>query len=373
MIYKQFQNLKLSALGMGTMRLPVVDGDNGKIDEETTAKMVALAMEHGVNYFDTAWMYHDFMSEVVMGRILSRCPRESFYLATKFPSVEADKRRQPEIIFEKQLEKCQVEYFDFYLVHNVNELNVDAYLDEKDAVMPYLLEQKARGRIRHLGFSLHGSFETTKRFLDRWGSEMEFCQIQLNYIDWKLQNADQKVRLLNARNIPIWVMEPLRGGRLAALTPENEASLKALRPEEGIPAWGFRYLQSIPGVTMILSGMSSEEQMLDNIRTFETEKPLNGEEMAALERIAEGMRGGLPCTACRYCTAYCPLKLDIPMLLNLYNEVKFAKDAYRPGMVLSTLPKEKHPKACLGCRKCESVCPQGIGIAGALAELAALE
>ena len=373
MIYKQFHDLKLSALGMGTMRLPVVDGNNGQIDEDAAAKMVALAMERGINYFDTAWMYHDFMSEVVMGRILSRYPRESFYLATKFPGMDAEKRKQPAVIFEKQLEKCQVEYFDFYLIHNVNEKNVDAYLEEGDAVMPYLLEQKAKGRIRHLGFSLHGSFETTKRFLDRWGSEMEFCQIQLNYIDWKLQNADQKVRLLNARNIPIWVMEPLRGGRLASLSQENEAKLKALRPEEGIPAWGFRYLQSIPGVTMILSGMSDYEQVQDNIRTFETEKPLNGEEMAALERIAREMSGGVPCTACRYCTAYCPLKLDIPMLLNLYNEVKFEKKAFRPGMVLSTLPEKEHPKSCLGCRKCESVCPQGIGIAGALAELAALE
>ncbi|MGM9606565.1 MAG: aldo/keto reductase [Oscillospiraceae bacterium] len=368
MIYKQFKELKLSSLGMGTMRLPVMGGNNGQIDEEATAKMVAAAIEHGINYFDTAWMYHDYTSEVVIGKILSKYPRESYYLATKFPGMDPANMNRAAEIFEKQLEKCQVDFFDFYLIHNVCEKNIDAYLDEDNDVIPYLLKQKENGRIRHLGFSVHGSFETMKRFLDRWGKQMEFCQIQLNYIDWSLQKACDKVALLNELNIPIWVMEPLRGGKLAALSEENTAKLKHLRPEEGIPAWGFRFLQSIPGVTMILSGMSDYNQVMDNLHTFETNRPLTEDEMSVLTEIATEMRGGVSCTACRYCTAYCPMGLEIPDLLSLYNELSFSNDAFLPKMHLSKIPAEKQPSSCIGCRRCETVCPQEIKISEALAD-----
>lgn len=183
MIYRDFQDLKLSALGMGAMRLPVMAGDDSAIDEAATAEMVAYAMERGINYFDTAWGYHGGHSEEVMGRVLSRYPRESFYLATKFPGYDLSNMDQVEAIFEKQLKKCGVEYFDFYLFHNVCEMNIDAYLDEKYGIYPYLMKQKKAGRIRHLGFSAHGSYEVMKRFLEAYGSEMEFCQIQLNYLD----------------------------------------------------------------------------------------------------------------------------------------------------------------------------------------------
>ena len=368
MIYKRFQDLKLSNLGMGTMRLPVVDGKNGQIDEEAAARMVAAAMEHGINYFDTAWGYHEGNSETVMGKILSRYPRDSFYLATKFPGFDAANLEKKEEIFEKQLEKCRVEYFDFYLIHNVCEANIEGYLDEKYGLFPYLMEQKKKGRIRHLGFSVHGSLETMKRFLDKWGQYMEFCQIQLNYIDWSLQKAGEKVALLNERSLPIWVMEPLRGGKLAKLPESDAAKLRALRPDEGVPAWGFRYVQSIPGVTMILSGTSDQEQLLDHLRTFETERPLNGAVMAALREISQGMLTGVPCTACRYCTAYCPQGLDIPKLLELYNECIFSEGGFLAPMFVSTLPKEKRPDACLGCGSCEAVCPQQIKIPEALAD-----
>ena len=373
MIYRDFQDVKLSALGMGAMRLPVVDGDDSKIDEAAAFAMVDEAMARGVNYYDTAWGYHNGNSELVMGKALARHPREKFYLATKFPGYDLSNMGKVEEIFEKQLEKCQVEYFDFYLFHNVCEMNIDAYLDPKYGTYDYLLAQKKNGRIRHLGFSAHGDYDVMKRFLEAYGKDMEFCQIQLNYLDWDFQDAKRNVELLNQWNIPVWVMEPLRGGKLASLAPEDEAKLKALRPDEGIPAWAFRYLQSIPSVVVTLSGMSNMEQMKENIATFETDKPLNETELETLHAIAQGMvkKIVLPCTACHYCTSHCPQGLDIPNLLSLYNEHCFTQGGFIAPMALSAIPADKQPSACIGCRSCEAVCPQGIKISEAMADFTA--
>lgn len=372
MIYREFQDLKLSMLGMGAMRLPVIGGDDGRIDEAQAAAMVDYAMEHGVNYYDTAWGYHNGQSELVMGRALKPYPRESFYLATKFPGYDLANMDKVEEIFEKQLEKCGVEYFDFYLFHNVCEMNIDAYLDPKYGIHEYLMKQKQTGRIRHLGFSAHGSYEVMKRFLEAYGQDMEFCQIQLNYIDWSFQEAERKLELLKEYGLPVWVMEPLRGGRLAALSEADERTLKELRPEEGVPAWAFRFLQTIPEVTVILSGMSDMQQLQENIRTFETDKPLNEGEMQALLKIAEGMvkKIALPCTACHYCVSHCPKGLDIPGLLALYNEHCFTGGGFIAPMALSAVPEDKLPSACIGCRSCEAVCPQQIRISEAMADFA---
>lgn len=372
-IYRAFQDLQLSALGMGAMRLPVVDGDDSRIDESAAFEMVDIAMKSGVNYYDTAWGYHNGNSELVMGKALARYPRETFYLATKFPGYDLSNMPKVQEIFEKQLEKCQVEYFDFYLFHNVCEMNIDAYLDPQYGIYEYLLEQKKNGRIRHLGFSAHGDYNVIQRFLDAYGKDMEFCQLQLNYLDWEFQNAKQKVELLNQWNIPVWVMEPLRGGKLASLWPENEGKLKALRPEESVPAWAFRYLQSIPSVKVILSGMSNRQQMEENIQTFAEDKPLSEKEMETIYSIAEGMvkKIALPCTACHYCTSHCPQGLDIPGLLALYNEHCFTEGGFIAPMALSAIPAEKQPSACIGCRSCEAVCPQGIKISEAMADFTA--
>lgn len=371
MVTKKFQDLELSALGMGTMRLPVFEQDDARIDEEKAAKMVAYAMEQGVNYYDTAWGYHAGNSELAMGRILSKYPRDSYYLATKFPGYDLSNMDKVQEIFEKQLEKCRVEYFDFYLFHNVCEMNIDAYLDEKYGIYSYLMEQKKNGRIRHLGFSAHGSYDVMKRFLEAYGKDMEFCQIQLNYIDWSFQDAKAKMELLKEYNLPVWVMEPLRGGKLAKLPEAAEAELKAMRPDEGIPAWSFRFLQALPQVTMILSGMSDEEQLKDNIKTFETDKPLTDEEMKRLLAVADGMLDGmLPCTACHYCVSHCPKGLDIPSLLDLYNEHSFTGGGFIAPMALMAVPEEKHPSACIGCRSCEAVCPQQIKISEAMSDFA---
>ncbi len=371
MIYKDFQGMKLSALGMGAMRLPVIGGDDGAVDAAETEKMVDLAMKSGVNYYDTAWGYHNGNSETVMGKALGRYPRESFYLADKFPGYDLSNMPKVKEIFEKQLEKCGVGYFDFYLFHNVCEMNIDAYLDPKYGIFDYLAEQKKAGRIRHLGFSAHGSYDIMKRFLDAYGKDMEFCQIQLNYLDWSFQDAKAKAELLNSYNIPVWVMEPLRGGRLAKLPEESEKELKKLRPDEEIPAWAFRFLQSVKGVTVILSGMSDYEQLSENIKTFETDKPLNEAEMSALMSVAEGLLNGvLPCTACHYCVSHCPKGLDIPMLLELYNEHSFTGGGFIAPMALMAVPEEKHPSACIGCRSCEKVCPQQIKISEAMSDFA---
>ena len=373
MVYKNFQDLKLSALGMGAMRLPVIDGDDANIDCEAAEKMVDYAMENGINYYDTAWGYHNENSETVMGRALGKYPRDNFYLATKFPGYDLSNMDKVEEIFEKQLEKCQVEYFDFYLFHNVCEMNIDAYLDPKYGIYDYLVKQRENGRIRHLGFSAHGSFDVMKRFLEAYGEKMEFCQIQLNWLDWSFQDAKAKVELLREYHLPIWVMEPLRGGKLASLSGEDAQKLTRLRPDEEIPAWAFRFLQSIGDVTVILSGMSNMEQLQANIRTFETEKKLNQEEMDTLLGIADEMlkQNILPCTACRYCTSHCPKGLNIPSLLELYNEHSFTGGGFLAPMALMAVPEDKQPSACVGCRSCEAVCPQQIKISEALADFRA--
>ena len=372
MIYRDFQDLKLSALGMGAMRLPVVEGDDARIDVPAAQAMVDYAMEHGVNYYDTAWGYHNGQSELVMGEALKKYPRDSFYLATKFPGYDLSNMDKVQKIFEKQLEKCQVEYFDFYLFHNVCEMNIDAYLDPKYGIYDYLVSQKKAGRIRHLGFSAHGSYDVMKRFLESYGKDMEFCQIQLNYLDWSFQDAKAKMELLAEYHLPVWVMEPLRGGRLAKLTEEEEAKLRALRPDETVPAWAFRFLQSLPQVTVTLSGMSNMEQMQQNIQTFEEDKPLNQTEMDALLSMADEMvkKIVLPCTACHYCVSHCPQGLDIPELLSLYNEHCFTQGGFIAPMALSAVPQEKLPSACIGCRSCEAVCPQQIKISEAMADFA---
>ena len=373
MIYRDFQDMKLSALGFGSMRLPVKDGVYSHIDEERTAQMVDYAMSHGVNYYDTAWGYHDGESENVMGKLLSRYPRGSYCLATKFPGYDVSNFGKAEQIFARQLEKCRVEYFDFYLFHNVCELNIDYYLDdEKYGTYTFLKAMRDEGKIRHLGFSGHGSLDVLKRFLDKYGDDMEFCQLQVNWFDWKFQQAKEKVELMTERGIPVWVMEPLRGGRLVSLGEKDEALLRKLRPDETAAAWAFRFLQTLPEVKVILSGMSDMEQLKANVATFAEDKPLNGEETAAIAGIADEMiaSSALPCTACRYCTAHCPKHLDIPELIKLYNEHRFTGGGFIAPMVVGTLPEDKRPSACVGCRSCEKVCPQQIKISEMMKDFA---
>ena len=364
MIYRDFKGKKISMLAMGTMRFPTIEDDSSRIDEEKTAEMFDFAIKNGVNYFDTAWIYHNGNSELVTGKILKKYPRDSFYLATKFPGYEPENTGRVEEIFETQLKKCQVDYFDFYLIHNVCDSSVDAYLDEKYGILEYLLKQKEIGRIKHLGFSSHSSPETMEKFLKAWGKHMEFCQLQINYLDWFRQKAKINVELVEKYNIPIWVMEPVRGGKLAKLEESQEKRLKELRPDESIPAWAFRYLQTVPKVTTILSGMSNMEQIADNLKTFESEKKLSDKEVATLYEIAGEMMDKkiIPCTSCRYCVSHCPKGLDIPRLLEICNEEKLYEKEIDLNAVKEELGEDKTFKDCISCKNCEKVCPQGIKI-----------
>ncbi len=363
MLTSDFHGLSLSRLGFGTMRLPQTA--DGKIDEDAVFEMVDYALSHGVNYFDTAYPYHDGTSEVVIGRALKRHDRNRFYLADKFPGHQISSDHTPAPLFERQLQKCGVDYFDFYLLHNVCENSIKTYTDRRWKILDYLLEQKSLGRIRHLGFSSHGRPDNLRCFLELYGKHMEFCQIQLNYLDWTLQDAKKKCEILQEYEIPVWVMEPVRGGRLVRLNETESARFAKLCPGHTPAEAAFSYLIGMENVKMILSGMSSIDQMRDNVRIFSEYRPLTETETAHLYELAEAMKGALPCTACRYCTETCPQKLNIPMLISAYNDARFAAN-FTVSMQLDALPEEKLPSACIGCGLCLKQCPQKIDIPAAM-------
>ncbi|MBR2578267.1 MAG: aldo/keto reductase, partial [Erysipelotrichaceae bacterium] len=320
MIYKRFKDKDLSLLGFGCMRLPLKEDKS--IDTEEFQKMVDYAIGHGINYFDTAQPYHDGYSQIELGKALKKYPRDSYYVATKYPGHQIRSSYDPSEVFEKQLKAVGVDYFDFYLLHNVNENSLPVYEDPKWGIIDYFIEQKRLGRIRHLGFSAHASAATIEGFLDRHGDEMEFVQIQLNYLDWSLQKAKEKYEMLTARGIPVWVMEPVRGGKLASYNDEITAGLRSFRPDESTPAWAFRYLQGLDNVHMILSGMSNMEQMIDNVKTFEELKPLNEKETGYIYETARSLKSSVPCTGCAYCMEGCPCGLEIPRFIATYNDLK---------------------------------------------------
>ena len=366
MIYSDFKDLKLSKLGLGCMRLPVKEDKT--IDEKQEFDMVDYALKHGINYFDTAWPYHDGLSEIVIGKALKRYPRDSYYLADKYPGHQIASKYDPKDIFEQQLQKCQTDYFDFYLLHNVYENSFDVYEDPKWGIIDYFVEQRKLGRIRHLGFSSHAQVNNLKDFLDRHPGLFEFVQIQLNYVDYSLQEAKKKVELLNSYHLPIIVMEPIRGGKLASLSAEDEQRLKALRPDSSIASWALNFNLSLDGIAVILSGMSDMDQLKDNVETFERNKPLNADEKQVVLEIAETLKKAVPCTKCRYCTAGCPMYIDIPEMIATYNELKMDKRV-NAIMWLDSLEADRLPGACLKCGACEKICPQRIAIPEILSEL----
>ena len=375
MHYFDFKGLKLSTLGFGAMRLPVIDGDDERIDEPAAIEMMRYAYENGVNYFDTAWGYHGGNSERLTGRVLADYPRDSYYLATKFPGYDISNFGKHEEIFAEQLKRCGVDYFDFYLLHNVCELNIEKYLDEGIGTVPFYVEQLRSGRIKHLGCSVHGNYDTLVRFLDAFGDIIEFCQIQLNYMDWEFQDARAKVEELNRRGIGIWVMEPLRGGLLLSYDANTTQTLQQLRPDAGIVEWAFDFVRSVEGVGVILTGASTLEQLKQNVAIFGEEPSLTPDEREALLELGRKLASakGVPCTACHYCVSHCPQELDIPRLLELYNEHLSRPDfAFIAPMALGAMPAEKQPSACISCGACQDVCPQQIAIPDALAHFTEL-
>lgn len=396
MLTNDFLGDNIARLGFGAMRLPIVDGDASNVDQATLDAMVDTAIKAGVNYFDTAYPYHGGMSEIALGRSLARYPRDSYFFASKYPGHQIADTYDPAAIFEEQLTKCSTEYFDFYLLHNIYEASIEVYLDEQWGIADYFVEQKKNGRIRHLGFSCHGRPETLKRFLDYGARKyaeleqrdpetaalfagtniMEFCQIQLNYLDWTLQDAAAKTALLESMNIPIVVMEPLRGGKLAHL---NDAQMQQLNasalgganpPARSAVEWSFRWLLGIPNVKTILSGMSDLAQVEENCRIFQESAPLSEAEEGVLMDVAESLKGGVPCTACRYCVDSCPQEIDIPMMMNAYNDLQF-DTSFTVSMQMDAVPEGQRAQDCIQCESCVQMCPQGIDIPTVLEDLAA--
>ena len=376
MYYNDFKDLKLSALGLGCMRLPCINNEEANPDQTATQEMIDYAMAHGINYYDTAWGYHYGKSESVVGEALSKYDHKDFYIATKFPGYDLSNFGKHEEIFEKQLANCKVDYFDFYLFHNVFEGNIDAYVNDDKGLRDYLLEQKKNGRIKHLGFSCHGTFDTMMKFLEKHGDIVEFCQIQLNYLDYEFQNAKAKIEELNARGIPIWVMEGLRGGKLAEGCLGAEKILAKTRPEFTPVNWAFSFLESVPGVTMILSGMSNMEQLRQNIEFFSEKKELTDEELGALITAAhydiEAHKGTVPCTACRYCMEKCPQQLEIPRIIELFNEHIYSDGGFIGVMGVEAMDEGRRPSDCIGCGACAAVCPQQIDIPGTMSKFTEL-
>ncbi|MBN1139676.1 MAG: aldo/keto reductase [Anaerolineae bacterium] len=384
MIYKPFKGLQISHLGMGNMRLPTVgDERRGPIDRDRARAIVEYAYEHGVTYFDTAYRYHNGESETFVGQVLNQYPRDSWYLATKMPGHQMRFNQgrlelvgyltgltatSPADIFEDQLEKCGVDYFDFYLLHNVSETAYDLYTDEDLGIVEYLLAQKKAGRIRHLGLSTHARAETIDCFLN-WKDCFEFVQIQLNYLDWTLQDAKRKYEVITNHGLPVVVMEGVRGGRLASLNEKAEAILKGARPDDSIASWAFRFLQSLPNVLVVLSGMSTMEQVVENVRLFSEPDPTTEAEKELLEQVVATMVDLVPCTACRYCCEVCPQELDIPKLIAMYNEASY-EASFTLRAALEAMTEEELPSACLACGDCKALCPQDIDIPEVMARFA---
>lgn len=396
MLTNDFLGDNIARLGFGAMRLPIIDGDASNVDQTTLDAMVDTAIKAGVNYFDTAYPYHGGMSEIALGRSLARYPRDSYFFASKYPGHQIADTYDPATIFEEQLTKCSTEYFDFYLLHNIYEASIEVYLDEQWGIADYFVEQKKNGRIRHLGFSCHGRPETLKRFLDYGARKyaeleqrepetaalfagnniMEFCQIQLNYLDWTLQDAAAKTALLESMNVPIVVMEPLRGGKLARL---NDAQMQQLNASalgnanssaRSAVEWSFRWLLGIPNVKTILSGMSDLAQVEENCRIFQESAPLSEAEEGVLMDVAESLKGGVPCTACRYCVDSCPQEIDIPLMMNAYNDLQF-DTSFTVSMQMDAVPEGQRAQDCIQCESCVQMCPQGIDIPTVLEDLAA--
>lgn len=350
---------QISLLGFGTMRLPVIDSASQKIDVELASAMFANAIKSGVNYFDTALPYHFGMSETVVGDLLSAYPRESFYLADKMPIWVVKTADDVKEIFQKQLEKCRVDYFDFYLLHNLS-LPKMKKIEEMKAY-EFLAEQKKEGRIRHLGFSFHDTPAALTEVADL--HDWDFAQIQLNYLDWELLDARGQYDILTNREIPVAVMEPVRGGTLATLSPKALEILKEAAPDRSPASWALRFAASLPNVYTVLSGMSSEIQVADNIKTFCNFSPLTGDERKILDRALDAYRKShsIPCTACRYCMD-CPNGVDIPKNFAIYNRWLTGKDQTDFISSYFVLGENKRASQCVGCGICKEKCPQKIDI-----------
>ena len=351
--------LTLPLLGFGMMRLPRLSPDRPDIDYATVEKQIARAMEVGLNYFDTAYFYHDGQSEVCAGKLLTKYPRDSYYLADKMPVRALKKAADVERIWNEQLERCKADYFDFYLLHNLNR---ERWEDAKRFKVCEFLEQKQKeGKIRKLGFSFHDEPEVLAEIAGfrTW----DFAQIQLNYLDWTIYRSREQYEILTARGIPVIVMEPLRGGALARLNPEATAVFKQAAPEASVASWALRYAGSLPNVICVLSGMTLTEHLEENIRTFTDFRPLTDAERGTIAAALAAYRkaGVIPCSECRYCMP-CPAGVDIPRIFALYNQYKTTGAMSQFLKIYNKMDEDSKAAACVSCGACLKKCPQKINI-----------
>lgn len=355
--------LTLPLLGFGMMRLPQISPDNSAIDYATTEKMIASAMAAGINYFDTAYMYHDGLSEKYAGDLLTKYPRNSYYLANKMPVFMASSADDVERIFNEQLQRCKTDYFDFYLLHALDAGNWETA--KKFRAYEFLSKMKAAGKIRQLGFSFHDTPEVLQEIAN--AQPWDFALLQLNYLDWELYRSREQYEIMTALGIPVMVMEPLRGGSLASLNPQATAILQASNKTASNASWALRYVASLPNVICVLSGMSLPEHVENNIATFAPFSPLNNAERETIAQALIAYRQALavPCTACRYCLP-CPVGVDIPRIFGHFNQYKGNGNAWLLTNNYNSMSAESRADKCVSCNKCISHCPQKIDIPKAL-------
>ncbi|NLY70902.1 MAG: aldo/keto reductase [Clostridiales bacterium] len=373
MEYRTFKNTgeKISLLGFGTMRLPVVDGDEGKIDEKESIKMIRYAIDNGVNYVDTAYMYHQETSENLVAKALKDGYREKVYIADKMPLWLTKKAGGIEALFEEQFKRLDVDHIDFYLVHSLDKKGWEKAKEKE--LMPFLEKMKAEGRIGKIGFSFHDDLDTFKKIVDEY--PWEFCQIQLNYMDADYQAGEEGLRYAGKKGLPVIIMEPFRGGKLIQSVPYSIMKLWDKAANKRSPAeWALKYLADFPEVLTILSGMSKMEEVVDNIRILSDAKPntLTQEEKELIREVAREYNRlhKVPCTDCKYCLP-CSQEIDIPTAIRLYNEWHLYKAyrALRRDFRLN-MPEGKRPSDCTECRECEERCPQHLPIAEFMKETA---
>ncbi len=350
--------IETSLLGYGCMRFPTTP--EGKIDEEAAEKLLDKAYARGVNYFDTAYTYHEFQSEVFVGKVLKKYDRDSFYLATKLPVWKVKTLEDVDTIFHEQMEKLQMNYADFYLMHALDR--EDWYRMLELGVVKRLEELKEEGKIRYLGFSFHDSYEAFEEILRyrNW----DFCQIQLNYMDTQIQAGMKGYRLTEEMDIPLVIMEPVKGGSLANFAEDITSKFRELDPQASTASFALRWAGSLPNVKVVLSGMSNMEQVEDNLKTFGEFKPLSEKEQATVKEVVDRINSRVQngCTGCQYCMP-CPAGVNIPANFQAWNTYHMYQN-YNivKGLWERSLGKEKQAKNCIKCGKCEQACPQKLQI-----------
>lgn len=375
MIEEEFivSNIELSnmpKLGFGMMRLPFIGEE---VDMQQVYRMVDAYLEKGFNYFDTAYVYSGGKSEcAIKEALVKRHPRESFFLATKLPAWELKTDADVQRIFDEQMERTGAGYFDFYLLHSIEEGNISKY--DGFNCWQWAKKMKEKGLIKHLGFSFHDSPELLDKVLTDH-PEAEFVQLQINYADWtnKIVQSGKCYEVARKHNKPIIVMEPVKGGTLASFKPELENMLKKLCPDSSVASWALRFVASKEGIMTILSGMSSMEQMEDNLNTMTNFKPLSKEESDCLDVVTEKLLSAptVPCTGCRYCVDGCPKGIKIPDIISALNTIKTYGENNRPHFFYNGLTSGGHKaSSCVQCGQCESVCPQHLKIIDVMSEAA---